>query len=130
MIYRENNEFGSIAIGEEVLVRIAAEEVRKRPEEMRLCNAKGKVPAIEKHLIRLDWSDCIFAQMEGGELCLQVNVLLRFGISISNTGNMLIAEIRREIERQTGILAKNITLYIRGLIINDMITRRHLVIRG
>ena len=134
MLERVETDYGIIDIERPAAAKIIKETILRHEDVYGITNAKGIRSSFssrfafdrDKNYIRItkDKEDGIF---------IEVDLILRFGVSISGTTSQLIREIREDLKVQADIEPALITLHVIGLKPsgrNPKIMERDIVVKG
>lgn len=128
-VYRIETSSGHVEMGRNVIGRIVAEAVDSFGGKVMLSNSKGRVLAQSKKVGGVDKTDYmeVFQGKDGLEI--HINIVIRFGVSISSITGELIREIQNELVRHLGVEAAHISIMIAG-ILSKQLARRNILIHS
>ncbi|MDO4552981.1 MAG: Asp23/Gls24 family envelope stress response protein [Bacillota bacterium] len=129
MLYQMKTEEGSIGIGRDVITRIIIEVVEQFQGKVLISNAKGKLLGPGMRLVGVGEGSFIELEMGKQGLDIRLNIVIRFGTSISMVTEQLIIDIKENIEKYTGIEVNSTAVVVAGLLSKQM-TRRNIEVRG
>ncbi len=117
IIYRENNDFGTISVLDNAISDIIIDEIKKYGGRIDITNSRGKaVPKLYKSVggsaaanIQIDTDD-------DERLDIKLHIVLKFGMSIKKTTDEIAENIRKQINLATGKNPARITLVITGVV--------------
>lgn len=117
IIYRENNDFGTISVLDNAISDIIIDEIKKYGGRIDITNSRGKaVPKLYKSVggsaaanIQIDTDD-------DERLDIKLHIVLKFGMSIKKTTDEIAENIRKQINLATGKNPARITLIITGVV--------------
>lgn len=129
MLYKSDAEQGSIIIRKPVIGRIIWEVIRRQNGRVFLSNHKGKIVQRKYRYGTLDASEYMDLLYKEPNLDIRIYISIKFGTSISMITELLIQEIKQDIERMTGLEVNSIAIVVTGLIAKQ-ITKRNIEIKG
>lgn len=128
-VYRIQTESGHVDVSRNVIWRIIAEVVERFDGKIMLSNSKGKVVTQSKKAGGMDRSDCLEVSEAEDGLEIHLNVVLRFGISISSVTEQMIQSIQKDFIAYLGMEAAHISIRVAG-ILSKQIVRRNIMIHS
>lgn len=123
------NEMGKIELPKSVIGSIVIEVVESFDGKVILSDSKGRVHKLAYKLGAMEEANNI--EIEGNEngIDLRVYAILRFGVSIKETANQLINELRSAIKEASGITVDNISIVVKGMM-SKKIAPRNIEVTG
>lgn len=123
------NEMGKIELPKSVIGSIVIDVVESFDGKVILSDSKGRVHKLAYKLGAMEEANNI--EIEGGEngMDMRVYVILRFGVSIKETTNQLINEIKSAVKEESGITIDNISIVIKGMM-SKKIAPRNIEVTG
>lgn len=120
----DRNEFGAIAVNKKVLSKLVADCILQMNDLVFPCNKKGKIIKNKPTpFIDPDLYDSIELEENRGVENIVVYVVIKFGISISNTCNQLIDLIEEKFLLLKLDKPAEITVYVKGVMANQVAKR-------
>ena len=128
-MYKIESVAGDITIFRPVIVRIAAEAVKRQVGKAQLSNAKGQIPGMGLPRFKsLDPADVIEVTSGPDGVDIRLYVVIRFGSSIGAVTDTLIQDIREDLKKMAAVEANSVAVVVTGLISRN-IAPRNIVVR-
>ncbi len=125
-IYEEKNSYGKIAVSESVIANIIVEEIEKYSGRVLITNSKGKsVSRLYKTMGGSPATNIEIEKDDNGLLSVKFHIVLKFGMSIKHSTELIIDDIAKEIEIATGSLPKKIIVIVSG-VLSKRLARRNI----
>lgn len=124
MLYREENQLGTISLDKECIMAMAEYCAADLEGKAWLANYKGMISSLVPKN-----SDVLEIFMKGGKLHIRLYIVIRFGSSIKMTTEYLIDELRKNIEEKLEIPVKQVTVVVTG-IVSKQIVKRNIEVTG
>lgn len=129
MLYSSETNLGKIEYDNKIIGNIIRKIVNEYNGRVMLSGSKGRIKKnIEKNK---DSEDVSFMNMKKteGAYTIDVYVVLKFGTSIRNTSNELIAAIKEQVTKISGINVSKVRIIITGMLSRNF-TKRHIEVEG
>lgn len=123
--FKEKTDFGNIVIGEDTIAEIVLSEIRKYKNRIYITNSKGKRTSKVYKSVGGSSAANIDVDIENNLINIKVYLIFKFGLSIKNTTEELMENIRKQIEIATGKNPRTITIVITG-VVSKKIARRNI----
>lgn len=128
MLYKEENEKGSIVIEKAVIMRIISEVVSQFNGKVVISNYKNKARTFYAKIGVSDESNSMDISMGEHGLDIKLYVVVKFGTSINMVTNQLINNIHAKIAEYTTIEPNSVTVVVTGMISKN-IARRNIEVK-
>lgn len=122
-------EMGRIELPKSVIGSIVMDVVDGFDGKVILSDSKGRVHKLAYKLGAMEEANNIEIEENEDSIDLRVYVILRFGVSIKETANQLINEIRSAIKEASGITVDNVSVVIKGMI-SKKVAPRNIEVTG
>lgn len=129
MIYALQTERGKVNIARLVLRKITREVISRFSEVVYIANEKGQSTSLLNMMSENKEVNFIQIKKAEDKIVIKINVVLKFGVSISNTSKKIIAETKKEIFNLTGIEIDSVIVNIIGLKSKNIV-KRDIQIKG
>lgn len=129
MIYGLETEIGKVNITGLVLRKITKEVISRYSEVAYIANDKGQTSNLLHIISENKEANLIQIKKLENKIEIKINIVLKFGVSISNTSSKIIAEIKKEIKDLTEIEVDSVMINIIGLKSKNIV-KRDIQIKG
>ncbi|MGI6752459.1 MAG: Asp23/Gls24 family envelope stress response protein [Anaerovoracaceae bacterium] len=126
-VFKIETNFGNVHISKHVVGRIVAEAIESFDGRVMLSNSRGKILSQSKKTGSMDKTEYLEYSFEDERLVIKVNVVIRFGNSISKIANQLSERIQAELYRHLELEASYIGISITG-VLSKQLARRNILI--
>ena len=127
MFIKIENENGSININRRIIEKIVKYTIAKYPEVISLTNSKGQISNIVSRIA--DDSHLVDVTNQDTDITVKVYIIMKFGVSINNTTQKIINEIKKNIHEAINIMPDTVYIFIKGIKAKK-IAKRDIVIKG
>lgn len=127
MFIKIENENGSININRRIIEKIVKYTIAKYPEVISLTNSKGQISNIVSRIA--DDSHLVDVTNQDTDITVKVYIIMKFGVSINNTTQKIINEIKNNIHEAINIMPDTVYIFIKGIKAKK-IAQRDIVIKG
>lgn len=129
MLYKLENDSGSISIDKAVIGKIITETVDKFNGKVLISNHKGKISGfVSKFGVNDEVSNIEINFVKNG-LDIRLYIVIRFGTSINMVTEHLIQNVKKNIEEYTTIEANSIAVVVTGMF-SKQVVRRNIEVKG
>lgn len=128
MLYKEENEKGSIVIEKAVITKIISEVVSQFNGKVVISNYKNKARTFYAKIGVSDDSNSMDISMGEQGMDIKLYVVVKFGTSINMVTNQLINNIHAKIAEYTNIEPNSVTVVVTGMISKN-IARRNIEVK-
>ena len=125
LIYQEKNQNGKIKIGRAVIEDVCALVIDSMDGKLIVSDPKGRLRKGAREAAE-DETGFVKARLRAGVLDLKLFLIVRFGVSIRDTAEELVAQLRKEFPVQTGIGIGLVTVVFVGTLA-DKLRRRNIM---
>lgn len=123
--FRRKKDLGDIVISERVIAQIVLKNIRKKRGRIFVVTDKGKrLSKIQKALGATE-EDNVEVVGNINNLTIRVHIIVRLGVAINKTINVLIEDIKADIYAILGIVPTSISVIVSG-IVSKKIAKRHM----
>lgn len=129
MLYKKETKEGTIYIDKSVVGKIILEAVEQFDGKVLLSNHKGKTSGIVPIIGSIDDRDFMDIEVKKKGIDIRFYIVIRFGTSIKRVTKALIARIKKNTERITGLEVESIVVVVTGIVSKQMV-RRNIEVRG
>lgn len=112
-----------------VVEKIVKYTIKDYPEIICLTNSKGQNTKVINFISESIDTYLIEVRKNGEDIFIKLNIIIKFGVSISNITHVIINEIKKNVLEATGIMPKTVSIYIKG-IKSKRIAKRDILIKG
>ena len=123
IIHKETTEYGTISITENALRRLVDSVIEEHKGRVYLTNSKGKRMNKVYKSVRGDQSSDVQVYVQDGKVSICVYLIIKFGMSISETTERLIEELRQSYNHVTGKNPWKIKVVITGVMSKKLAKR-------
>ncbi|MDD2483901.1 MAG: Asp23/Gls24 family envelope stress response protein [Eubacteriales bacterium] len=116
MLYKIDEENGSISVSRSVIARIIFEVLAKADGRVFPATAKGKVIQLKQKHGAYDGKDLFEINMGDQGLDIKLSIVIRFGTSIAIVTEQLIHDIKQEVETYAGIRPNSVAIVVTGML--------------
>lgn len=129
MLYKLETKDGIISIDKAVIGRIVTEAVNQFEGRVMISNHKGKVSGLVAKIGGIDDVNNMEINLGNNGLDIRFFIVIRFGTSINRVTELLIENIKKNIEDFTGVEANSIAVVVTGMV-SKHVVRRNIEVRG
>lgn len=122
-IYRIETSSGHVDVGRNVIGRIVAEAVDCFGGKIMLSNSKGRILTQSKKVGGMDKTDYMEISQGKDGLEIHINIVIRFGASISSVTGELIRGIQNELVKHLDMEAAHISIMVAGILSKQLARR-------
>ena len=123
IVYKTDTEKGSIALDRNVIARIVYDQLHTYHGKILLSNKKGKKMNLVKKMGGMDERDYMDISWGKDGLQIHLNVIIRFGTSISRITRQLEEEIRKALKETLELEQVRVTVSVTGMILSHTVRR-------
>ena len=123
--YTVATKYGKITVSRNAIAKAAVDSLEDMGSRVILCSRRGKI------LKKNGAAEFAAVEVESiqGDIRLTVNVIVKFGISITKTADDIAGSISEAVRRTLGKAPSVITVMVRGVISQNKVAPRNLTIR-
>lgn len=121
--YREKTNLGDIVIPRSLIADIVVDQMRPFKNKVFLTNNKGKIPNIVTRTFSAVTPSNIHINIDEKNIDIKFYVVIKFGISISQTINELIDNIKNRITANIGVAPKSVSVIVTGTMSKNIAKR-------
>ncbi len=123
--YTVATKYGKITVSRNAIAKAAVDSLEDMGSRVSLCSRRGKI------LRKNGAAEFAAVEVESiqGDIRLTVNVIIRFGISITKTADDIVRSVQEAVRRILGKGPSVITVMVRGVISQEKVAPRNLTIR-
>ncbi len=129
LLYKIQTELGDIAIEKSVVRKIVAECIAEFDGKVILTNHKGQRGSIASKIGAIDENSQIIVTNKNDEIEIKLNIVIKFGTSISLVTDKIINDIKKSVKEIVGKEDVNITIIVVG-IMGKKLTKRNIEVTG
>lgn len=122
-VFRIDMDSGHIDVGRHTIGRIISEAVDYFDGKIMLSSSRGKVITQGKKAGTIDKTDYFDFNFADGNLEISINVVIRFGNSISKITDQFIKQIQKELSVHLEMEAYHISITITGILSKQLAKR-------
>lgn len=119
---------GNIYISEHVIAQLVVEQIEAMRGRVLVATDKGKRISPVSKFLGVDRTDSVEVKADEGELTIRVYVIIRIGVSISKTLDLLIENIKKRVEDSTGVVPSSVAVVVSGVLAKN-VARRNMEVR-
>lgn len=123
IIYEEKTEYGTITVTEMALRKLVDSVIEEHKGRVYLTNSKGKRMNKVYKSVRGDQASDVQVSVHGGRVSICVYIIIKFGMSIHDTTEKLIEELRLAYKHVTGKNPWKIKVVITGVMSKKLAKR-------
>lgn len=125
---RKEKDKGDILISENAIAQLVIDQIQTMRGRVLPATSKGKRISPVKKVFGNEQEDSVQIKVKGNDLSIRVYVIVRIGVSISKTLDMLIEKIKQSVEESTGVAPSSVSVVVSG-VLSKNIARRNMEVR-
>lgn len=125
---KNKKDKGNIFVSEHAIAQLVIEQVKLMRGSVIVATDKGKRITPVDRLLGIDETNSVEVKVSGGKLSIRVYVIIRIGVSISKTTNLLIDNIKQSVEYSTGVVPSSVAVVVSGVLAKN-VARRNVEVR-
>ncbi|MEA4987017.1 MAG: Asp23/Gls24 family envelope stress response protein [Anaerovorax sp.] len=128
MLYKIQTENGTITVFKEAIVAIISRVMEQFDGKVLIANQKGRISNLMAKIGGKEDGGTIEITNGKKGLDIRIYVLIRFGSSINKTTELIIDQIKTEVEKGTDIPVNSVSVVITG-VVSKQVARRNIEIK-
>ncbi|WP_206459165.1 Asp23/Gls24 family envelope stress response protein [Anaerovorax sp. IOR16] len=128
MLYKVQTENGTITVFKEAIAAIITRVMEQFDGKVLIANQKGKFSNLMAKIGGKEDGGTIEITNGKKGLDIRIYVLIRFGSSINKTTELIIDQIKTEVEKGTDIPVNSVSVVITG-VVSKQVARRNIEIK-
>lgn len=114
MLSEDRNEFGKIAIGDEVIATLAGAAAMECYGLVGMASRRITDGFVEL-LGRDNWSRGVEVKLEGNRVFITLHIIVSYGVRISEVAKNVMEKVKYAVQNVTGLEVARIDVYVQGV---------------
>ncbi|MDI3522156.1 MAG: hypothetical protein PWR31_891 [Bacillota bacterium] len=114
MLSENRNEFGNIAIGDEVIATLAGAAAMECYGLVGMASRRITDGFVEL-LGRDNWSRGVEVKLEEGRVYVTLHIIVSYGVRISEVAKNVMEKVKYAVESVTGLKVARVDVYVQGV---------------